>query len=493
MKKLDASTQLDLFDYRYGKNGAILYREGVTSPETAVIDDDEEEKQEMLGKYCVEVSSKYFDSLNGKLKKVANKSLKKLAKENPGLLIFPDNPKDLEEDIQKDCVLETEDFGDRIRVSTYNLIGFIGCDDLKINIHSRFEEKKLNGEDKKITDFFLIYMLEKISRLNLLDLPSPSRDDINIFDLLPYLFPQYLKRALAQGMYKEYVRKLYNDSNIKGTIDVSRHIRSNIPFLGKVAYNTREFSLDNRITQLIRHTIEHLRNYSLIGERILNSPDVHDMVRQIIDATPTYSAMDRQKVIMDNLKTFAHPYYNEYAPLQKLCLAILRYDQLSYGDSDQDVHGVIFDIAALWEEYLAVVLQDLDIVHPNNRETTNPQYIFEGITNAYERYPDFFRKDKSCVMDAKYKRIADNGHHIERNDIHQLITYMYIMQAPKGMIISPAVADDLSHWKDIGTLNGYGGIVQIYYMRIPESNDYTSFCKAMKTEEWLLRNRLTCE
>lgn len=493
MKKLDASTQLDLFDYRYGKNGAILYREGVTSPETAVVDDDEEEKPEKLGKYCVEVSSEYFDTLNGKLKKIANKSLKKLAKDNPGLLIFPDNPKDLEEDIQKDCILETEDFGDRIRVSTYNLVGFIGCGDLKINIHSRFEETKLDKEDQKMTDFFLIYMLEKISRLNLLDLPSPSRDDVNIFDLLPYLFPQYLKRALAQGMYKEYVRRQYNDSNIKGTIDVSRHIRFNIPFLGKVAYNTREFSFDNRITQLIRHTIEHLRNYSLIGERILNSPDVHDMVRQIIDATPTYSAMDRQKVIMDNLKTFAHPYYNEYAPLQKLCLAILRYDQLSYGNSDQEVHGVIFDIAALWEEFLAVVFKDLDIVHPNNREHTEPQYLFEGITKAYERYPDFFKKDKSCIMDAKYKRIADNGNHIERNDIHQLITYMYVMQAPNGMIISPATGNECSHWKTVGTLNGYGGNMLIYYVRIPSTDDYHVFCKEIRNEEWLLRSRLLWE
>lgn len=491
MRMLDASTQLDLFDYRYGKNGAILYREGVTSPETAVVDDDEEQKQEKLGKYCVEVLSKYFETLNGKLKKIANKSLKKLAKDNPGLLIFPDNPKDLEEDIQKDCILETEDFGDRIRVSTYNLVGFIGCDDLKINIHSRFEEKKLDRDDQKITDFFLIYMLEKISRLNLLDLPSPSRDDINILDLLPYLFPQYLKRALAQGMYKEYVRKQYNDSNIKGTIDVSRHIRSNIPFLGKVAYNTREFSFDNRITQLIRHTIEHLRNYSLIGERILNSPDVHDMVRQIIDATPTYSAVDRQKVIMDNLKTFAHPYYNEYAPLQKLCLAILRYDQLSYGNSDQEVHGVIFDIAALWEEYLAVVLKDLDIVHPNNREKTNTQYLFDGITKAYERYPDFFKKDKSCVMDAKYKRIADFGDSIGRDDIHQLITYMYMMQAPKGMVISPAVNNSLSHWKDLGKLHGYGGLVQVYYVRIPSTDNYIEFCNRMKTEEWRLRYHLS--
>lgn len=482
MKRLDSSTPLDLFDFRYGKNGTILCREGAISSEATIIEsNDDGDIQKELWRYCVDVSSEYYAELNEKINKVANKSLRKLAKDNPGLLIFPDKPENLEEDIQKDCILETEKFGDKIRVSTYNLIGFIGCDDLKINIHSRVEEDTIK-DGKKITDFFLIYMLEKICRLNLLDLPSPSRDDINIFDLLPYLFPQYLKRALAQGMFKEYVRRQNNDANIKGTIDVSRHIRSNIPFLGKVAYNTREFSFDNRITQLIRHTIEHLRKFSLIGERIINSPDVIDMVRQIVDATPTYSAMDRQKVIMDNLRPFAHPYYYEYAPLQKLCLAILRHDQLSYGDSTQEVHGVIFDIAALWEEYLAVVLQDKGIVHPNNREHTDTQYLFEGKSGAYSRYPDFFKQDKTCVMDAKYKRIADNDNHIERNDIHQLITYMYMMQAGKGVIISPAL--DCGGYKEIGTLNGYGGKVGLYYFCIPSSEtDYHEFCKRMKAEE----------
>ena len=67
---------------------------------------------------------------------------------------------------------------------------------------------------------------------------------------------------------------------------------------------------------------------------------------------------------------------------------------------------------------------------------------------------------------------------------------MYIMQAPIGMIISPAMDNARSHWKNVGSLNGYGGDVLIYYVRVPSADDYHIFSKEMKNEEWLLRSRL---
>ncbi|MEX1474644.1 guanosine 5'-monophosphate oxidoreductase, partial [Enterococcus sp. C84] len=80
------------------------------------------------------------------------------------------------------------------------------------------------------------------------------------YDLLVFLFPYYLNEAMRKGIYKEYVKREYNNANIKGAVDVAKHIRSNVPFVGKVAYRTREFSYNNHLTQLIRHTIEKIQN-----------------------------------------------------------------------------------------------------------------------------------------------------------------------------------------------------------------------------------------
>ena len=45
------------------------------------------------------------------------------------------------------------------------------------------------------------------------------------------MFPFYLKKALRQGLYKEYHKQNYNDSNVRGTIDINRHLGKNIPFI----------------------------------------------------------------------------------------------------------------------------------------------------------------------------------------------------------------------------------------------------------------------
>lgn len=54
--------------------------------------------------------------------------------------------------------------------------------------------------------------------------------DKQIFDFLLYLFPKLLNEALVQGIYKEYQRNEYNNANVRGTIDINRHLKLNFTF-----------------------------------------------------------------------------------------------------------------------------------------------------------------------------------------------------------------------------------------------------------------------
>ena len=60
---------------------------------------------------------------------------------------------------------------------------------------------------------------------------------------------------MRKGLFKKYIRHNYNDGNVKGTIDVARHIEKNTPFTGNVAYSQWEFSFDNSLMELVRHAI----------------------------------------------------------------------------------------------------------------------------------------------------------------------------------------------------------------------------------------------
>ena len=43
----------------------------------------------------------------------------------------------------------------------------------------------------------------------------------SFFNFLLFLFPHYLKAAMRKGLFKKYIRRSYNDGNVKGTIDIA--------------------------------------------------------------------------------------------------------------------------------------------------------------------------------------------------------------------------------------------------------------------------------
>ena len=381
------------------------------------------------------------------LQKIAEKPIGQLSlDDNPNLLIFPQNLEEYGDKIGKQYVCEVKDG----KLYTGNIMGFIGYGDTKVRIHSRF----VQGDD----DYFLHYMLQKVFAINLFDLKYHS-DEESIFDFLIYLFPAFLKRAMRQGLYKEYQTRGYNDADIKGRIDVARHIRMNVPFAGKVAYSTREYAYDNHVTQLIRHTIEFISNHPYGGGILKNDDLTKDAVSLIKEATPTYTQNERRKVVNQNLRPLSHPYFSEYRHLQHLCMQILRYEEIKYGRNEDEIYGVLFDGAWLWEEYLNTLLKDCGYKHPQNKVFSGRIHLFTD--NSGARYPDFFKD--GIVLDAKYKRYEDIAlQRIDGDDLHQVITYMYILSAQYGGLIVPGQYIKSGSRPDPKTLKGYGGSMNIY-------------------------------
>ena len=220
------------------------------------------------------------------LKAIADVEISNITLEdNPNLLVFPDSFESYDRDFGKKMVCNIVNDGNTLL--TNSIVGFIGRNQTQLSIHSRFA----NDEDE---DYFLHYMLHRVAKINLLNLQHTTNED-SVFDFLLYLFPLYLKKAINQGMYKQYITRKNNDANVRGVIDVNRHIRYNKPFNGKIAYSTREYSYDNDVTQLIRHTIEFISTYDG-GNDILNVDSVtQEAVSQIVSAT-TYIHNELRKI-----------------------------------------------------------------------------------------------------------------------------------------------------------------------------------------------------
>lgn len=84
---------------------------------------------------------------------------------------------------------------------------------------------------------------------------------------------------MRKGLFKKYIRRRYNDGNVKGTIDISHHIKQNTPIVGNIAYIQREFSFDNSLMELVRHTIEFIKRKPY-GNKLLIK--VKDEVKLVI-------------------------------------------------------------------------------------------------------------------------------------------------------------------------------------------------------------------
>ena len=390
----------------------------------------------------------------------------------------------------------TEKESDKPGFKTSNVMGFFSLnEDVRVKISSRF--------DNSGKDFFLHYMLQKVC--NVAYTPRTESGEDAFYDFLYQLFPYYLNEALAQGIYRAYVTREYNDANVRGPIDVARHIKYNIPFNGKIAYHTREYTTDNVITQLIRHTIEYIRSLQY-GKIVLEngSKDLRDNIMAIEMATSTYSRNDRLNIIRRNARPVTHPYYTAYEPLRKLCLAILTNQKLSYGnDSDNMIAGILFDGASLWEEYLNAIMQDDEtlskrLLHPNNRNGFGRQYFFEGASG--EIFPDFLLDANPAsgnvmtsgqVLDAKYRRNA-----LDSDVYKQMLSYMFRFDSKIGKLLYPVIDYDSRNGKNEKTvlpLRRDNNIVleaqPFFIPKYSEETKFESFAEDMeKAEAEFLKN-----
>lgn len=363
------------------------------------------------------VKKENFYEITNVVKSVADKTLEQLDRE--GIFVFPEII-DAAEDITKNQMI-LQSVNDSFLSG--NVMGFIGMGNERLVIESRFSSGK--------KDFLFQYLLEKVLDFpNIVDMEIDANEDERLFSLLLFLFPYYLKVAMRKGVFKTYIRNSYNDANAKGMIDVSRHIRKNIPFTGNIAYSQREYSYDNYLLELIRHTIEYIKRKPY-GNKLLSQ--VKEEVKLVVEVTSNYEPYDKRKIINENKKNIVrHAFFREYRTLQQLCILILQNQKHQMGSGGRRIYGILFDGAWLWEEYINMLVDDM-FYHPMNKAKQGVQYLFAG--NKGKIYPDFISKDTSnrIIADAKYKPIDNIGN----KDYLQLLAYMYRFDAKQGLYFYP--------------------------------------------------------
>jgi 5-methylcytosine-specific restriction endonuclease McrBC regulatory subunit McrC len=418
------------------------------------------------------IKKEAFSAIANVTGKIADKTLSQLEQE--GIFVFPELVRDAEDITPDQMILQVINDS----YCSGNVMGFLGCGDERLIIESRF----CDGDN----DFFFRYLLENVLDFpNIVDLETDAGWDNRLFGLLLFLFPKYLQAAMRKGLFKHYIRRRYNDENVKGTIDIARHISRNTPFIGNVAYSQREFSYDNHLMELVRHTIEFIRKKPY-GNKLLVK--VKDEVKLVVEATPGYEAFDRQMIVEENKKnTVRHAFYREYRSLQHLCLLILQHQKHQIGSGSRQIYGILFDGAWLWEEYVHSLIGDV-FYHPMNKGREGVQQLFSGNTGLI--YPDFISRNNHprIIADAKYKPIGNIGN----RDYLQVLAYMFRFDAKVGYYLYPEAEglNDLLLWLNKGSTYEKNVVpredicVIKHGLKIPvNAKNYDEFKQEMKENE----------
>lgn len=417
-----------------------------------------------------------FADIEALTRRIADKTLEQLERE--GVFVFPEFIDEAEDLTRDQMILQSVD--DTYRSG--NVMGFLGCGDERLIIESRFSSEE--------EDYFFEYLLNRVLDFpNIVDLKSDADQNNRLFNFLLFLFPYYLKTAMRKGLFKRYVRNRYNDGNVKGRIDIARHIKQNTPFIGNVAYSQREFSYDNSLTELVRHTIEFIKRKPYVGHLLVK---VKDEVKLVVEATPTYELYDRQRVIEANKKNaIRHAYFREYLALQRLCLLILQHQKHQIGSGSRQIYGILFDGAWLWEEYINSLIGDA-FYHPMNKRSKGAQWLFAKNNggNIGQIYPDFISRNNESriIADAKYKPIGNIGN----RDYLQVLAYMFRFDAKTGYYLYPEAngTDDLllrmnkgSTYEANVTARDDVSVTE-HGLKIPaDAQNYDAFVQQMKVNE----------
>lgn len=330
---------------------------------------------------------------------------------------------------------------DSFRLETGNLMGVLRFRDRKSGTSVQVEV--LSRFDKRENNFFLNYLLSKVYDFAL-GAESVSAQRSSLLEiLLDIVFVRRLGEASRAGLLRHYREFRNNDWNFKGSLDLARHIRENIPLMHGIAYRKREIDLDVPVNRMILKaalTVNRRHPGFFEGNR-----DAADALRQLRMGVTEEHDLRRVLSHRDCREPVSHPFFREvWEPLRQIAKMILEDEQWTLfpeETTDDEVSGIVFDGSWLWEEYIATVLKPAGFRHCVRGGTGDDEKGLKMFEKGSARfYPDFYKDDtdvsKRIVLDAKYKRANPNG---ARNDVHQVLCYLLLTGAKLGGLVFPPV------------------------------------------------------
>lgn len=250
----------------------------------------------------------------------------------------------------------------------------------------------------------------------------------SVLDLYFELFVSELEALLHAGLIKKYVREEKNTTELKGKLLFGKHIQNNLVHQERFYVETTKYAVDHELHQILYAgliLLSHLNRNNLLASRIgnllLNFPE--------------------QKPIKVVASTFSRVFYNRKTIVYKRALEIVELLLLNYhpdlSKGRRNVLALMFDMNALWEQFVLRVLQKQLLSHKVSGQISKAFWKSQGMSSSMR--PDIVLEDRLSneviVLDTKWKNL--NGYSPSPDHLRQMYVYNEYFSARRVALVYP--------------------------------------------------------
>lgn len=307
-----------------------------------------------------------------------------------------------------------------IRFASY--VGVIQIGGLTVEILPKADNNE--NADRKLWQNVLLHML-KVCRHIQVESVSETQLKKRYHSILDVYFEIYLneiERLVKKGLIKKYRKNQSNQDALKGKLIFSKNIQQNI-------VHKERFYCEHQVYER-NHLLHQILHKGLL---ILNDfvNDVHkDKLNRLLFEFQDIENFTVQKKHFD--KIIFDRKNNDYQKAVEIAkIIILNYSpSLNYGSDN--LLTLLFDMNALWEEYIFRILQ--------KHKTQDMEISFQNSDRFWENKrirPDIVlkNKDEIFVIDTKWKIIEANNPSDE--DLKQMFVYNLHWKSEKTLLLYP--------------------------------------------------------
>ena len=307
-----------------------------------------------------------------------------------------------------------------IRFGSY--VGVIQIGGLTIEILPKADNNE--NSDKNLWQNVLLNMLKVCKHIQVESISETQlkKRYHSILDVYFELYLNELERLVKKGLIKKYRKNQSNQNALKGKLLFAQNIQQNL-------VHKERFYCEHQVYDK-NHLLHQILFKGLLVLKTFVNDSLKDKLNRLLFEFQDFENINIQKkhfnkIIIDRKN---HD-YQKAIDIAKII--ILNYSpSLNYGN--ENLLTLLFDMNALWEEYIFRILQ--------KHKTNEIEVSFQNSDKFWENKrirPDIVLKmqDETFVIDTKWKIIEANNP--SDDDLKQMFVYNLHWKAEKTLLLYP--------------------------------------------------------